>query len=181
VWGGEALLDNTLELAENKLLLLYVLYEIKLPVSNNQLTQIILENNFINYFTLQQYITELNSSKFIEYTDKDGKQRLVITEKGVKVLSMFKNRISVSKIDSIDEYLLNHLPGIKKEITVNADYTIVKNNNFIVNMTVVENDLLIMDLKINVPSKKHAEDLCKKWKENSSHIYDNIMKSLFDS
>lgn len=175
------MLENTLELAENKLLLLYVLYEIKLPVSNNQLTQIILENNFINYFTLQQYITELYSSKFVNYTDKDGKQRLLITEKGIKVLSMFKNRISASKLASIDEYLSSHLPNIKKESTVTSDYTIIKNNNYIVNMTVEENDLLIMDLKINVPSKKHAEELCKKWKDNSSQIYDSIMKNLFDN
>jgi predicted transcriptional regulator len=173
------LLENTLELAENKLLLLYVLNQIKLPVSNNQITQIILENNFINYFTLQQYITELNSSNFIEYTSKDGKQRITITEMGTKVLSMFKNRISSSKIASIDDYLLSHLPSIKKELTVTADYTIVKNHNYIVSMKVVENDLVIMDLTINVPSKKHAEDLCKKWKENSSEIYNKIMNSLF--
>ena len=50
--------ENSAELAENKLLLLYILQVLKRPISNSQLTEIILENNLINYFTLQQYISE---------------------------------------------------------------------------------------------------------------------------
>ena len=42
--------DSTLELAENKLLLLYIIKSIKYPISNTQLTDIVLENSFINYF-----------------------------------------------------------------------------------------------------------------------------------
>jgi predicted transcriptional regulator len=175
------MLNNSLDLAENKLLLLYVLSEIHFPVSNTQLTQIILENNFINYFTLQQYISELNVSEFITYAEKEGKSRILISEKGSNVLKLFKNRISNTKIDAINEYLYTHLYNIKKELTVLADYTILKSNNYLVSMRVIENDLTIMDLDINVPSKKHAEDLCKKWKENSSQIYTNILKTLFDT
>ena len=51
--------DSTLELAENKLLLLYIIKSIKYPISNTQLTDIVLENSFINYFMLQQYVSEL--------------------------------------------------------------------------------------------------------------------------
>ena len=38
--------DNTLELAENKLLLLHIIKSIKYPISNTQLTDIVLENSF---------------------------------------------------------------------------------------------------------------------------------------
>ena len=56
--------ENSAELAENKLLVLYVIDSLKYPITNTQLTEIILENNFINYFTLQQYISELIASDF---------------------------------------------------------------------------------------------------------------------
>ena len=59
--------ENSSELAESKLLLLYILKNLKTPISNTQLTEIVLENNLINYFTLQQYISELDSSEFIKY------------------------------------------------------------------------------------------------------------------
>ena len=51
--------ENSAELAENKLLVLYVIKSLRQAISKTQLTEIILENNFINYFTLQQYISEL--------------------------------------------------------------------------------------------------------------------------
>ena len=93
--------ESSLELAENKLLLLYILKTLKQPISNTQLTEIVLENSFINYFTLQQYIAELDESKFIEYTEVMDKKLLKLTDKGENVLSFFKDRISPSKISLI--------------------------------------------------------------------------------
>ena len=162
--------DDTLELAENKLLILYIFNKIKFPVSNNQITQIILENNLINYFTLQQYLTELVSSNFVKYTNESGNHRFIITDKGSKVLSLFGNRISNSKIETIDTYLKNEIESIKKEVTVTADYTIENNDNFIVNLKATENDSILMDIKINVGSNKQARILCEKWKSNSSDL-----------
>jgi predicted transcriptional regulator len=171
---------DTSELAENKLLLLYIFDKIKLPISNIQITQIILENNFINYFTLHQYISELISSNFLEYTGEDSKQRLIITEKGSKVLSMFGERLSKSKVDVIDKYLKTNQEKIKKEIAISADYTIEGTNNYIVNLKATENNAILIDLKINVPSNKQARELCSKWKNNSAEIYNNIMRQLID-
>ena len=72
--------ENSAELAENKLLVLYVIKSLKQPISNTQLTEIILENNFINYFTLQQYISELEYSNFVKYIEKNEKKLISITE-----------------------------------------------------------------------------------------------------
>lgn len=170
--------EDTLELAEHKLLLLYIFNKIKFPISKNQITQIILENNFINYFTLQQYISELLSSGFLVQVMDDNKHRLNITDKGNKVLSLFEGRLSQNKKDAIDEYLKNHLQNIKKEVTVSADYTIEGSNNFIVNLRAFENNVILIDLKLNVASNKQARELCDKWKSNSSDIYNKIVQLL---
>ncbi len=103
--------DDALELAENKLLILYVFNRLDLSISNNKITEIILENNLINYFTLQQYLSELTSSGFIKNTDQ---HKIIITEKGNRVLSMFIDRISEDKIESINNYLDSKLNSIKK-------------------------------------------------------------------
>ena len=71
--------ENSAELAENKLLVLYVMDSLKQPITNTQLTEIILENNFINYFTLQQYISELISSDFLRYEIVNDKNLINIT------------------------------------------------------------------------------------------------------
>lgn len=171
--------NSTSELAEDKLLLLYLLEKIKLPISNNQITQIILENNLMNYFTLQQYITELTNTNFILLTEQDGKNRISISSEGSKVLSLFINRVSKNKLDNIDLYLSKQIDNIKKEITIYADYTI-EGNNYIVNLKAVENNCILMDLKINVASNKQAKDLCSKWKQNSSELYNQLFNVLIN-
>lgn len=172
--------ENSAELAENKLLVLYVIKSLKHPISNTQLTEIILENNFINYFTLQQYITELLSSEFLKYIEKNDKKLLTITTKGEKVLSFFTQRISPIKRDIIDNYISKTIDNIKKELTIHSDYTIEKNNSFIVDLKALEDEILLIDLKISVPTKKQASTLCAKWKENPSDIYTKIVQALFN-
>ncbi|AGK97932.1 DUF4364 family protein [Clostridium pasteurianum] len=172
--------DDTLELAENKLLLIYILKQIKLPVSKNQLTEIVLKNNFINYFTLQEYISELISANFISYNDIDGKHRLTVTSKGDKVLNMFSNRVSETKKTLIDTYIKSNIINIRKEISLTANYTLANNDSFTVNLKATENEITLIDLKLNVVSNKQARDLCSKWKNNSSELYTKIINILID-
>ena len=170
---------NSAELAENKLLVLYVIKSLRQPISKTQLTEIILENNFINYFTLQQYISELETAEFVEYIEKNNKKLITITTKGENVLSIFNDRISPIKRDIIDNYISKTIDNIKKELTIHSDYTIEKNNSFIVNLKALEDETLLIDLKISVPTKKQATSLCNRWKENPSDIYTKIVQVLF--
>ena len=171
--------ENSAELAENKLLVLYVIKSLRQPISKTQLTEIILENNFINYFTLQQYISELETAEFVEYIEKNNKKLITITTKGENVLSIFNDRIAPIKRDIIDNYISKTIDNIKKELTIHSDYTIEKNNSFIVNLKALEDETLLIDLKISVPTKKQATSLCNRWKENPSDIYTKIVQVLF--
>ncbi|MBD7910119.1 MULTISPECIES: DUF4364 family protein [Clostridium] len=171
--------ENSAELAENKLLLLYILSELKTPISNTQLTEIVLENNFINYFTLQQYISELELSKFISYKNINEKKLLILTEKGENVLSLFNDRLSPSKIAIFDNYIKDKIDLIKKELTIQSDYTIAKNDSFLVDLKALEDNLTLMELKLSVPTRKQAVSLCSKWQENPSDLYNKIINLLF--
>ncbi|MCI6693546.1 MULTISPECIES: DUF4364 family protein [unclassified Clostridium] len=172
--------ENSAELAENKLLVLYVTDSLKHPITNTQLTEIILENNFINYFTLQQYISELIASDFLRYETVNEKKLIRITEKGTNTLSFFSDRISPIKKKIIDDYLLSIVDSIKKELTIHSDYTLGKDDSFIVDLQALENDNLLISLKVSVPTKKQAVSLCNRWKDNPSDIYNKIMNSLFN-
>ncbi|MGL4663537.1 MAG: DUF4364 family protein [Clostridium butyricum] len=172
--------ESSSELAENKLLMLYVLKAIKEPISNTQLTEIILENNFINYFTFQQYLSELEEAKFVEYHKANDKNLLILTKHGDTVLSLFKSRLSPTKIAIIDQYIKNKIESIKKELTIHADYTLGDNDSFIVDLKAVENQALLMELKLSVPSKNQAVAICNKWKDNPSDIYNTIINTFIN-
>ena len=167
--------ESSSELAENKLLMLYVLKSIHEPISNTQLTEIILENNFINYFTFQQYLSELEEAKFVEYHKTNDKNLLLLTKQGDNVLSLFKSRLSPAKTAIIVQYIKDKIESIKKELTIHADYTLGDNDSFIVDLKAVENQALLMELKLSVPSKNQAVSICNKWKDNPSEIYNSII------
>ncbi len=170
--------DNSLSLAENKLLLLYIIEKIHLPISNIQLTEIVLENNFINYFTLQEYIDELISSNLLAKVKHKDKDRLVISDKGKEVLSLFKNRLSLEDIKKFDSYIGVKMNTIKKEATISADYTIENGNSYVVSLGASENNIPLMEIKVTVASNKQARELCAKWKNNPSDLYTKIIKIL---
>lgn len=172
--------ENTAELAENKLLLLYILKVLNRPISNTQLTEIVLENNFMNYFMLQQYISELDTSNFLTYEDINEKKLLKVTKKGENVLSFFKDRISPSKISILNSYIKENIDLIKKELSVQSDYTITKTDTFLVDLKALEDNQTLMELKLSVPTKKQAASLCSRWQENPSAIYTNIISLLFN-
>lgn len=170
--------DNSLNLAEHKLLLLHIIDKVDLPISNIQLTEIVLENNFINYFTLQEYIDELISSQLVNKVNYKDKDRLVISNKGKEVLSLFKNRLPKNDLDKLDSYIDEKMNLIKKEATISADYTIENSNSYVVSLGASENNIPLMEIKVTVASNKQARELCSKWKANPSDLYTKIIKIL---
>lgn len=170
--------ENTAELAENKLLLLYILETIKNPISNSQLTELILENNLLNYFTLQQYISELVESNFASYTDMNDKKLLKITDRGISVLSFFSSRVSKEKKELLSEKIKEKYDLFKKELTIQSDYTPLSDDNFLVELKAFEGKDVLMDLKLSVATKKQATTLCNKWQKNSSETYNSILNVL---
>lgn len=93
---------------------------------------------------------------------------------------MFKSRLSPAKIAIIDQYIKNKIESIKKELTIHADYTLGDNDSFIVDLKAVENQALLMELKLSVPSKNQAVAICNKWKDNPSDIYNTIINTFIN-
>ena len=70
----------------NKLMVVYLLSQGKMPLSLSQMTQIILERGYTDYFSLQQYLTELETSKFITISKQSNASYFEISSKGEEAL-----------------------------------------------------------------------------------------------
>lgn len=165
------------DLAENKLLLLYIFSRINMPMSNTHITHIVLENNLINYFNLQQYLSELVESGFLNDKLESKKHMLSLTAKGSDSLDFFMTRIPEKKKEVIDNYLLEHIDLIKKDIEVGSEYDI-QGNDPMVRLTLKNNSATLMELRLPVESNASAQEISQFWKENYNDIYKKIM-SMF--
>ena len=172
--------DNSQQLARFKLLLLYIIHRFGFPVSNTQLTQFVLENNIMDYFMLQQFLSELEDSKFVTNESSDKKHVLVITDAGKNTLNYFINHIPKSKIEHIDQLLNVQKEKFILDAQVTADYVKLKDNEYLVKLKVTENDLLIVNLELGVTSNKQAKQICKRWLENTPNLYNQIINMLVE-
>ena len=85
-------------LAENKLLILYILDKMIAPIDNTNLYKLILSTQDMNYFYFQQFLLDLLEIKYIKTYQKDNKDVYEITEQGREALNL----------------TLDMLPGITK-------------------------------------------------------------------
>ena len=165
--------NNITELAESKLLLLYIFDCFDLPLSNSHIIQVVLENNLMNYFTLQQYLSELVEGGFLNDVKEDKRHILSITARGRDVLNYFSSRIPDKKKIIIDEYIKKHIINIKNEIEIIAQYE-PYNDKFLADLKLTDRGNLLIELKLPVNSNEEARELCKIWKENPRDIYEKV-------
>jgi len=171
-------LGHTEELAQNKLLLLYIIKFSNKDFTNNELTEFVLERNYMNYFFIQQYLSELVNSNFIEKVNIDSKEVYKLLEKGDVALSYFEDRIPNSIKEELDNEFNRFKSENKKETQVVSDYYQKENNLFVVNLKLVENEDVLFSLYLDVASKEQADLVCERWKNDTEHIYKNIIKLL---
>ncbi len=166
------------ELAENKLILLYIISMANMPISNLQITKIILENQFMNYFIFQQFLNELCELEYLSSDIIDSKTFYTITASGKQTLDYFTNHIPFGVKNNIDRSMTEIRKRIRNETLIKADYTPESENEFIVKCQVHEDNFSLIDLEISVGTKSDCNTICENWKKFSNQIYGEILESL---
>lgn len=163
--------NNTEEIAQNKLILLYILKNIPNSLTNNELTEFILNKGYMNYFALQQYLRELTEGVLILLKDDN----YVLLDKGEDMLELFKSKIPENIIQELfNEFKLQE-QIIIKETQVIGDYYKKENDQYSVNLKLVENDETLFSLYFDVSTEEQGEKISKMWKEDTQTIYKNIL------
>ncbi|NLI89281.1 MAG: DUF4364 family protein [Epulopiscium sp.] len=170
--------QSTDDLAVNKLIILYLLAKVKMPLSISQITQFVLERSYTDYFSLQQYLAEMAEADLVEQEKDSHISWFSITNKGAETLGFFESRIPNSMRDELDSFIEQNWRTLRNEMEVTADYVCEKDNEYIVHCKVNENDSVLIELKVNVASKKQANDLCKNWRDNATTLYGEILGIL---
>lgn len=166
---------------ESKLLILYILSKIDSPLTNSELSQFILENDYMNYFMVQQFLGELVKSKFIEFSTKDGNEYYHLSEAGKATLSFFTDRISEELKEKIDKsYDVKKIESMKSNL-ITAKYFKKNDKEYVVILKAIENDIVLFNLSLNISSENQAKDICDKWKKNSSSIYQTILNMFVEN
>lgn len=166
------------EKAENKVLLLYFLNRVKIPVSNMQLTRIMLENRYMNYFLLQQSVHEMQQDKLIMSETRDNIDYYSVAEEGERMMGMFLDLVPVGIRTRLDQSIDTIRSVIRLETSVIAEYTLENENEYEVKCRIVEDFKPLIDLRLSVGSRDDARSICNNWKTHAKEIYPEVIGVL---
>ena len=156
-------MTKTAIMAENKLILLYLIYQLDMPISWADLLDFAVPN-YMDYMDFQIYLQEMVENGIVEKLNEDN--------------GYFYKRIPESKLGSILAYVRKNKSRIKKEYSVYANYFYYAENEYIVKCGIIEDDAPLIELNLTVASKDQAKLIRKNWKSNVSNIYNTILQSL---
>ena len=165
-------------LAENKVLILYILNKLKNPITNDGLLRLVLAVMDMNYFYFQQFLLDLLENEYISCFEQEGKNVYLITENGKETLKLTHDILpGIIKL-KVDNNFQSELASTAEEESITADFTPRSENDYTVTCKINENNTCIFEVSVFAGSREEAKQIVDNWKENAYRIYPEILNSL---
>lgn len=162
----------------NKLTILYMLDQVRFPLSNSQVTGFLLDREYTDYFTIQTALSQLGEAGFLRPETVRNTTLYHITAEGRKTLELFYKKISPTIREEIDTFFKEQGYRLRNELSTPADYYRTTDGEYAARCRILERSAPILELTLTVPTKEQADAVCAHWKDRSQEIYAQIIKEL---
>lgn len=149
------MIENTSTLY--KMIILYMLKKVTFPLSNSQITNFLLDHEYTTYFHIQQTIHDLMDTHLILERKQGNSICYEITPEGQKTLSYFEKNMSDSIRLEVDSYILEKGYEMRNENSITAEYYRTPEQEYTVQLGVLEKNAPLIQLKITVPTEEMAK------------------------
>ena len=167
-------------LAENKVLILYLLNKLPDGIKNDNLYKIVSSANNMNYFYFQELLTDLIESNFVGSFTKDEDTIIKITSDGQNALSLTKSLLpGILKLKA-DNVFKEELSNIAEESSIITEYIPKDEKNYTVKCKIIEKNEAIFEVSTFAGSRDRAKQISDNWKNNANNIYPKILNLLLD-
>lgn len=165
-------------LAENRILILYLLSLLDNPINNDSLYRLVLSIQDMNYFYFQQFLIDLQENKYIMSYEKEENVVYEITENGRNTLNLTIDMLPGIIKMKVDTRLKGELKEIQNESSIKAEFIPLSENQFIVKCKIIENNVTIFEVQTLASSREQAIKIVQNWEENTNEIYPKVIELL---
>ena len=166
-------------LAENKVLILYILNKLDKDITNDGLYKIISSVNGLNYFYFQQTLKDLVETNLVGYTKEDSTVVKITTE-GKNAYSLTKELLpGIIKLKA-DNIFEKELASIEEESSIVAEFIPKNENEYTVKCKIIENNETLFEVETFAGSRDRAKKICDNWNNNAAKIYPRIIELLLN-
>lgn len=161
-----------------KLTILYMLNKSGFPLSNTQISNFFLEQEYTDYFRVQEVLGDLVDSSLIHSESTHSNTQYTLTAAGKQTLEFFKDKLNSDIEKDIYDFFEKNKLEFKKENSILADYYKTTEQKYAVRCQVRSDGINIIDLTLTVPTKEQAETICQNWKQQNEDVYTYLMDIL---
>lgn len=162
---------------ENKLLLLYAADKLG-PTTAQQLLVFMVENDAMDYVSIQIGLAELTESGLLRRRAHAAGQLYALSEDGKETLRMFAGKIPHSRAVPIDEAAETFKIRFRRELEMPSSFEKVDEGQYVVRLSLLEQEISLLSLSVNVPTHKIAQQFCDAWSHKASDVFAHIMHTL---
>lgn len=165
-------------IAQNKLLILYLLNSINIQLSELQILRIVTEKGWLNYFDMKECMFELSESRLIDLRETPNGNFYVISKLGKSTLSYLEKELRSSVRKEIYEYCDENREDLRLETELYADYIKIDEDEYKVMLKVLENQVPVFEINLVTYSKSSAQEFINKWRKVAPTIYKSTYFTL---
>lgn len=166
-------------LAIYKLIILYLLSRAEGEIAMDRISSFLLEKGYVNFLSLVNTYAQIEESGLVRSRIAQDRCFYSITEEGRQTLRMFRPELSEEIIAQADSFLLREGTTLRNEQSIRADCVPLESGMYHVILKVLERDESVMEIRLQVPDKSVAEEICRKWPEKNEQIYHSLIENLF--
>lgn len=166
------------ELAESKVLILYILSNINKPVTNSELLDLTQSIEDVNYFYFQQFLIDLKENGYLLEYEQEKQRYYAITRAGRETVRLTIDMLPGTLKDKVDETLKGTLKRIENEEAIYADFFPSKEDDIMIKCGIKENGKKIFEVQVFSSSRDNAIKIIDNWKKNAGIIYPQIVEML---
>ena len=168
-----------------KLILLYVLDKMEIPLTENSILEICSsQNDWINWMECKDILAQLITVEFVYKPSTDNEEnRYNITVKGRECISQFYSRIPKSLRDSIDQFASENKLNFKRSQEYVSKYFKNEDGSYTVELRILEPNIAqdVFTLSIKADSRHAAMLSCKKWKDLAPSVYQYVYGKVIEN
>ncbi|MCI7493283.1 MAG: DUF4364 family protein [Lachnobacterium sp.] len=161
-----------------KLTILYMLDKAGFPLTNTQISNFFLEQEYTDYFRVQEVIGDLVNADLINFESTHSNTQYTLTAAGRETLGFFKDKITDGIENDVKRFFEKNKLEFRQENFILADYYKTTNQNYDVRCQVRSDSTTVLDLTLAVTTKEQAEAICNNWKNSNEDVYAYLMDIL---
>ena len=161
-----------------RLTILYMLDKAGFPLTNTQISNFFLEQEYTDYFRVQEVIGDLVNADLINFESTHSNTQYTLTAAGRETLGFFKDKITDGIENDVKRFFEKNKLEFRQENFILADYYKTTNQNYDVRCQVRSDSTTVLDLTLAVTTKEQAEAICNNWKNSNEDVYAYLMDIL---